>query len=70
MDKKEQGPGGVVQLVKYIPSNLEAQGLVPKTVCKLDMIMWCDCITVIEIILALVGLESGSLVVYTGLKLY
>lgn len=72
MDKKrEQGSGGVVQLVKYIPSNLEPWGLVPNTVCELDMVMWCDCITVIEIILALVSwLESRSLVVYTGLKLY
>lgn len=33
--------------------------------------MWCDCITITKIILALVGwLESRSLVVYTGLKLY
>lgn len=56
---------------KYILSNLETQGLVPNTVCKLDMAMWCDCITITEIILALVGwLESRSLVVYTGLKLY
>lgn len=33
--------------------------------------MWCDCITITKIILALVGwLESRALVVYTGLKLY
>ena len=72
MDKKrEQGPRGVVRLVKYIPSNLEARGLVSNTVCKLDMVIWCDCITIIEIILALVyWLESRSLIAYTGLKLY
>lgn len=60
MDKKrEQGPGGVVQLGKYILSDLETQGLVPNTACKLDMAMWCDCITITEIILALVGWLVG-----------
>lgn len=40
--QKELKPGYVVHLVECIPSILEALGLIPSTMCKLAMVVWCD----------------------------